>query len=151
MVMIIRSLLNSFLAGVQHSLRAIGTSLLRWTKPLSQVPALDTVAALARSKTQLIAENLLLRQQLLVLQRSVKHPKLTPADRTLFVLLASKVQHWQAALLIVKPETVLRWHRQGFRLFWTWKSRTTSRDPKLSPETISLIKEMAASNRLWGA
>ena len=121
--MIIRSLLNRFHAGVQQRLRAIGTSLSRWAKPLPQVPARDTVTDLARSKPQLIADNLLLRQQLLVLRRSVKRPQLTPADRTLFVLLASKVQHWQAALLIVKPETVLRWHRQGFRLFWHGSDR----------------------------
>ena len=69
------------------------------------------------------------------------------------VLLASRVRAWRQALLIVQPETLLRWHRQGFRLFWRRKSRagaSTAR-PKVAPETITLIKEMAAANRLWGA
>ena len=69
------------------------------------------------------------------------------ADRGLLVLLASRVQNWKEALLIVKPETVLRWHRQGFRLFWQRRSRTTSREPKIPLETIALIKEMAGNNR----
>jgi putative transposase len=69
----------------------------------------------------------------------------------LLVLLARAVRTWKQALLIVQPETLLRWHRQGFRLFWKYKSRAHSRKPRLSPETIILIKEMAAHNRLWGA
>jgi transposase InsO family protein len=58
---------------------------------------------------------------------------------------------WRETLLIVKPETLLRWHRAGFRRFWKWKSRTTIRESKLAPETIALIKELATNNRLWGA
>ncbi len=67
------------------------------------------------------------------------------------VLLASTLQNWKETLLIVKPETVLRWHRAGFRLFWKRKSRVASQEPKIPSETISLIKAMAANNRLWGA
>ncbi len=136
---------------VKRGFEAIRTTISRLTKPITHGRALGTIADLARSKPQLVAENLLLRQQLIVLNRSVKRPQLTTADRGLLVLLASRAQAWKEALLIVKPETVLRWHRQGFRLFWKWKSRTTSRDPKLPLETINLIKEMAAANRLWGA
>ena len=121
------------------------------TKPITHGPALGTVADLVRSKPQLVAENLLLRQQLIVLNRSVKRPHFTPIERGLVVLLASTVQHWQDALLIVKPETVLRWHRQGLRLFWKRKSRATLRQPQIPVETITLIKEMTANNRLWGA
>jgi putative transposase len=98
-----------------------------------------------------MAENLLLRQQLIVLRRSVKRPTLTRTDRALLVLLASRVGTWKHALLIVKPETVLRWHRQGFRLFWKRKPHAMSRESKIPAETIRLIREMAINNRLWGA
>jgi len=76
-----------------------------------------------------------------------------PADRTLLVFLASRVWRWRHALLIVQPETLLRWHRQGFRLFWRRKSQaaTSTRKAKVSAETITLIREMAVANRLWGA
>jgi transposase InsO family protein len=123
----------------------------RWTKPSSASLPLSTIADLARSKPQLIAENLLLRQQLVVLTRSVKRPRFTSVDRSLFVLFASRLRTWKNALLIVKPETLLRWHRQGFQLFWKQKSRATSCQPKVPLETITLIKNMAANNRLWGA
>ncbi len=122
-----------------------------WTKPASISLTQGCIHDLVRSKPQLVIENALLRQQLIVLHRSVKRPCLTQKDRALFVLLASRLHGWKAALLIVKPETLLRWHRQGFRLFWKCRSRTRSRQPKLAPETITLIEEMAANNRLWGA
>ncbi len=121
------------------------------TKPLRASPTLGFTHDLARSKPQLVIENALLRQQLIVLNRSVKRPRLTRRDRALFVLLASRLPTWRDALLIIKPETVLRWHREGFQLFWKQKSRTSSRQPKLASETIMLIKEMTANNRLWGA
>jgi hypothetical protein len=123
----------------------------RLTKPISHSPALGTITDLVRSKPELGAETLLLRQHRSVLKRSVKRPPLTQTDRARFVLLASRLTSWSEALLIVKPPTVLRWHRQGFQLFWKRKARTTSREPKLALETITLIKEMAANNRLWGA
>ena len=136
---------------VSRGLQAARSTISRMTKAIAHGPVLATVADLARSKPQLVAENLLLRQQLVVLHRSVKRPQLTPAERGLVVLLASRVKTWKHTLLIVKPETVLHWHRQGFRLFWKRKSHARSRDPKVPSETISLIQEMAANNRLWGA
>ncbi|MDP9313216.1 MAG: integrase core domain-containing protein [Chloroflexota bacterium] len=136
---------------LKRRLQAVGTVTSWMTKPASQSPVLVMITDLARSKPQLIAENLLLRQQLVVLNRSVKRPRFSAADRGLFVLLASRLQHWQEALLIVKPETVLRWHREGFRLFWKRKSQGRSREPKIPVATITLIKEMAVNNRLWGA
>jgi transposase InsO family protein len=136
---------------VKRGLRAVGTALSHVTTPSTRAPILGTVADLARSKPQLITETLLLRQQLIVLNRSVKRPHFTRPDRGLLVLLASNLQNWTEALLIVKPDTVLRWHRQGFRLFWKQKSRAASQQPKIPAETISLIKEMATNNRLWGA
>src|SRR3954452_20052002 len=123
------------------------------TRPAALVLIAGALTDLARSKPELVAENALLRQQLLVLRRSVKRPRCTPADRTLLVLLASRVRAWRQALLLVQPDTLLRWHRQLFRGFWRWKSRTPSRarQPKVSAEAIALIREMAAANRVWGA
>ena len=123
---------------VKRGLQAISTAISRMTKPIAHGPALSTVADFARSKPQLLAENLLLRQQLIVLNRSVKRPHFTAPERGLFVLLASKLQSWKDALLIIQPATVLRWHRAGFRLFWKRKARATSREPQIPVETIGL-------------
>ncbi len=97
------------------------------TKPVTAVPLAGVLADLHRSKPELVAENALLRQQLLVLRRSVKRPRGTPADRALLVLLAGRVRAWRSALLIVQPDTLLRWHRQLFRGFWRRKSRSRRR------------------------
>src|SRR3954469_24085346 len=98
---------------VQRALRGVAPAFSRWCKPLAHSPLVGTIADLARSKPQLVAENLLLRQQLLMLNRAGKRPRCTRADRALVVLLASKVPHWREALLVIRPETVLRWHRAG--------------------------------------
>jgi transposase InsO family protein len=123
------------------------------TKPTSRSLLVGTLADLPRSKPQLIAENALLRQQLLILRRSAKRPRCAPADRALLVFLASRLPAWRHALLIVQPETLLRWHRNAFRRAWRWRSRSTVRTPrpKIAGETIALIQEMAATNPLWGA
>src|SRR5258706_567504 len=110
-----------------------------------------TSSDLFRSKSELVAENALLRQQLIILRRHMKRPACTKTDRKLLLLLARMVRAWKQALFIVQPETLLRWHRQGFRLFWKYKFRAASSKPKISAETVALIKEMAAQNRLWGA
>ncbi len=89
--------------------------------------------------------------QLIILRRQVKHPQPSNMDRAVLVLLASKLRAWKSALLIVQPDTLLRWHRQGFRLFWKRKSKAGPHNPKLPTETIELIKQMAHENRLWGA
>jgi transposase InsO family protein len=147
----------AFIQGVrrrgQRIVQAIQRRLVTATRPSSARLVVDTLADLPRSKGELIAENALLRQQLLVLRRSVTRVQCTPTDRTVLVLLASRVRAWRQALLIVQPETVLRWHREGFRLVWRRKSQRTKPTvrPKVSAETIALIKEMAAANRLWGA
>jgi len=132
---------------------ALGRRLATATTPVASPLVGGTLADLVRSKPALIAENALLRQQIIILRQSVKRPRCTPADRALLVLLASRVQLWRHALLIVQPETLLRWHRQGFRLFWRRKSQAAAspRTAKVSAETITLIREMAAANRLWGA
>ena len=122
-----------------------------WTKPSNTSLILGTVVDLARSKSELVAENALLRQQLIILRRHVKRPACTKTDRMLLVLLARTVRTWKQALFIVQPETLLRWHRQGFQLYWKYKSRAASTKPRISPETVALIKEIARDNRLWGA
>jgi putative transposase len=122
-----------------------------WTTPDTTSLLLGTLTDLSRSKAQLVAENALLRQQLIILRRQVKRPACTKTDRMLLVLLARMVRTWKQALFIVQPETLLRWHRQGLRLFWKYKSRATTRTSKISAETVALIRQMARDNRLWGA
>ena len=132
-------------------LDALTSRLTRWTKPLVTSLPLATLTDLGRSKSELIAENALLRQQLIILKRQVKRPVCTKTDRVLLVFLAKLVRTWNQALLIVQPETLLRWHRELFRLYWKRKSKASSHRPKVAAETIALIREMAKDNRLWGA
>jgi putative transposase len=122
-----------------------------WTKPSNTALILGTLTDLPRSKSQFMAENALLRKPLIILRRQVKRPACTRTDRMLLVLLARMARTWKQALFIIQPETLLRWHRQGFKLYWKYKSRAASAKPKISPETVALIKEMAVQNRLWGA
>jgi putative transposase len=123
----------------------------RWTKPLGTSLALATLTDLGRSKSELLAENALLRQQLITLRRQVKRPTFTWTDRMLLVLLARLVRTWQQALLLVQPETLLRGPRELFRLYWKRKSKASSHRSKVAVETIALIREMAKDHRLWGA
>jgi putative transposase len=123
----------------------------QWMKPPLTSLVLGTLSDITRSKAELLAENALLRQQLIILHRQVKRPVCQKTDRFLLVLLVRMVRFWKEALFLVQPETLLRWHRELFRLFWKRKSKAHARKPKLSSETINLIKEMAANNRLWGA
>jgi putative transposase len=121
------------------------------TQPARASLLLGAAADLPRTRAQLIAENALLRQQLIILQRQVQKPRVRSTDRFWFLLLAAHLPHWKNVLVIFQPETLLRWHRQGFRLFWKFKTRNQGGRPKLSAETIALIQQMAKDNRLWGA
>jgi putative transposase len=104
-----------------------------------------------RNRTELAAENLALRQQLAILQQKSKTPRLRRRDRIFWALLSQIWVDWRAALLIVQPDTVVRWHRQGFRLFWRWKSRTAKVGrPKIKAEIRNLIRRMSRENPLWG-
>lgn len=124
---------------------------LHLTQPARHSIVLSTAADLARSKADLIAENALLRQQLIVLHRQIEKPTFLQSDRLWLVLLASRVKNWKESLLVFKPDTLLGWHRQGFRLFWKFKSRNPGGRPKLDTQTVALIQQMAQENRLWGA
>ena len=106
-----------------------------------------------RARALLQAEILALRQQLLVLQRSSRGQKLRLrwADRVLLVWLSQLWNDWRSALLIVKPETVIAWHRKGFRLYWSWKSRRREGRPTVPPEIRNLIRQMSLANPRWGA
>ena len=103
-----------------------------------------------KSRRDLALENLALRQQLAVLRRQVRRAKLTPADRLFWVWLMRVWAGWQDSLLVVQPETVIRWFRAGFRRYWTWKSRRRAGRPGLDPEVRALISRMATANPLWG-
>jgi putative transposase len=105
-----------------------------------------------KSRATLQLENLALRHQLGVLRRSVKRPKLTSADRLLWTWLCEVWSDWRSALVIVRPETVIAWHRKGFRLFWTWKVRHGQPGRPVLPKDVrELIRKMSRENPLWGA
>src|SRR5437660_1239437 len=145
------SLFTSSKQRVCYHFHLLQERVLRCIKPSTTSLVFGTLADLTRGKSELLAENALLRQQLIILRRQINQPTFRKRDRLNVVLLARMVRTWKQALFIVQPETLLRWHRELFRLFWKRKSRAHSREPRISPETISLIKEIAANNRLWGA
>jgi putative transposase len=129
---------------------AVRRQLLRRTRPAASGSlVLGAAADLLRSRSELVAENALLRQQLIVLVRAAKRPRLSHRDRPLLVLLASRVPAWRQALLIVQPETLLRWHRAGSRLVWRWRSAPHRRPHGIGSDTVALIERMARENRLW--
>ena len=105
-----------------------------------------------RTRAALQLELLTQRQQLAVLTRKPARPCLRSADRLFWVLLSRLWPGWRDALVIVRPETVIAWHRKGFRLYWTWKSRRGKPGrPPASKETRDLIHQMSRENPLWGA
>lgn len=110
----------------------------------------STLSALKTRKT-LVIENLALRQQLFVLQRSAKRPQISNADRLFWICLARCSKHWRELLCIVTPDTVVRWHRAGFRRYWAWRSRRHGGRPSVDPEIRKLIRRMSMANPLWGA
>ena len=111
---------------------------------------LQLVSAWVRSRSDLILENLALRQQLAVFTRTRPRARLEPEDRILWVALRQSWSRWHDALAIVKPETVVAWHRRAFRRHWTSLSRPPGR-PKLGAEIRALVVRMASENPPWGA
>ncbi|HEY2946881.1 MAG TPA: integrase core domain-containing protein [Micromonosporaceae bacterium] len=108
--------------------------------------------ATVRDRGDLIAENVLLRQQLAVLTRPTrKRPRLRTRHKLFWVLARLVRRDWRRHLVLVAPETVVRWHRRGWRLFWRWRSRARIGRPRVSPEVRNLIATMARDNPLWGA
>jgi putative transposase len=115
------------------------------------VSVFQLLVSLANIK-ELALENLALRQQRAVMKRRRPRLRLQVADRIFWVWLSTVWSPWRQALMIVRPETVVSWHRKGFRLFWSWISRRQrSGRPEVSTEIRALIRQMAESNPFWGA
>ena len=114
---------------------------------------LGALMAIFKTSAELRLENVALRQQLGILHRSApKRLKLTAADRLFWVWLRQLWRDWKSALMIVHPETVVSWHRKGFRLFWTWKIRRGKPGRPRVPQAIrDLIRMMSRNNPRWGA
>jgi len=114
---------------------------------------LGVLSSLAKSRAALQLENLALRNQIAVLQRSVKKRlSLNNSDRLLWIGLSRVWTRWRSALMIVKPDTVIAWHRKAFRIFWTWRVRRGKPGrPVISAEIRALIRRMSRENPGWGA
>ena len=116
------------------------------------VSVYSCLRAILKERRNLALENLALRQQLVVLKRSQRRIKIKRRDRLFWIWLSRTWSGWRAALIIVKPATVVGWHRRGFKLYWTRLSqRGVGGRPAVSLEVRALIRQMATANPLWGA
>jgi hypothetical protein len=104
-----------------------------------------------QSRRLLLLENLALRHQLAVLRRQTRQPKLRQADRLLWLTLRRLWPEWQKRLLLCQPQTVIGWHRLGFRLCWRWRSRARGGRPTADRKLINLLRQMWSSNPTWGS
>jgi transposase InsO family protein len=110
------------------------------------------LSAALRARADLVAENLVLRHQLTVLARPTqRRPRLCARDKLLWVLIRWLWRDWRRHLVVVRPETVIGWHRHGWRLFWRWKSRARGGRPRLCDEVRELVATMARENPAWGS
>ncbi len=110
------------------------------------------VGLLFRSHTALLAENMALRHRLSVLQRTARRPRLKARARVFWVWFSRIWPQWRSALVIVKPDTVITWHRQGFRLYWRWRSRASRPGrPSMRAEIRELNRRISLENPLWGS
>ncbi len=110
------------------------------------------IVACFHSRAALAAENLALRHQIGVLARTARLPRLRRRDRIFWVWLSRIWPDWRSALVIVRPETVIKWHRQGFRLYWRWRSRASRPGrPTAQAEIRELIRRISRQNPLWGS
>ena len=111
-----------------------------------------TLLSALRSHRALALENLALRHQLEVLKRNTKRPYINNRDRLLWILFARYFKNWRKQLLFVRPETIVRWHKEGFRRYWRWKSRPRWPGRRKVPRDIrDLIRTLSQENPLWGA
>ena len=110
------------------------------------------VHSLLRSQRQLVFENLALRQQVVMLRKSVKKPRPSVADKLFWILFSRYVDGWRKILYSLHPDTVVRWHHEGFRRYWNWKSRRRRVGrPPIDTEIRKLIRQMQSANVGWGA
>jgi putative transposase len=117
----------------------------------SSLSFIAVVRVFFRSRSDTDLEVLALRQQVAVLKRKRPRPVLNSLDRLFWTTLRRRWSRWADVLLIVKPETVIGWHRAGFRLYWRWRSRPRAGRPKISDEIHVLIRRLAQENPDWGA
>ena len=108
------------------------------------------VRAFLARRANLALENLALRQQLAIINRRAALPRLRNRDRFFWVTISKLWPNWRSALLIVHPETVVKWHRHGFRLYWRWKSRHKGGRPRVDREVRNLIRRLSRENPNWG-
>src|ERR1035437_9837927 len=106
---------------------------------------------LITTKSQLILENVFLHKQLEIYQRTDPKLKTHRTDRMFFSLIMDWLSNWKERMFIVKPDTVIKWHRTAFKFYWRWKAQHKGGRPKISREVIALIKQMANENSDWGA
>ena len=112
---------------------------------------LGTLRSTVRTHRELALENLALRQQLAVWKARQPRPQLTAMDRMFWVVLSRLWKSWRNSLQMVRPETVVGWHRQGFRRYWAWKSQRRRGRPAIRTELRDLIRRISRANPLWGA
>ena len=113
---------------------------------------LDLVRALLADRKRLMLENIALRHQVTLLKRSVKRPRIEDSDRILWIMLKRALKEWRETVHFVKPDTVIKWHRKGFRYFWKRKSKARQPGrPPIPMGVILLIRRMAKENVTWGA
>ena len=113
---------------------------------------LRSIGLVCRGHRAVALENLALRQQLAALTRTVKRPELRTRDRLFWILLSKSWREWRTALIVVQPDTVVRWHRQWLRRQWAWRSRRSRPGrPNTDVAVRTLVGTMAAANPLWGA
>jgi putative transposase len=103
-----------------------------------------------RGRHALVVENVLLRRQLAVALRARRRPRVRWHDRLFWVVARRLVTNWRPHVLLVRPETVLRWHWQGWRLYWWWRSRRPTGRPRLTPDVRALIRRLSEEHRRWG-
>ena len=139
---------------VRRRARRCGRTVKNLLRPARTAAALVGAVSIdsVQPRSELIAENALLRQQILVLRRAAPPgPRLHHEDRLILVVLARLNTAWRDALHLVQPDTLLRWHRDLFTLLWRRRSRGRGRSRRLRAEVIDLIQTMATANVLWGA
>jgi putative transposase len=119
--------------------------MLEWVSLLAGI-----MFASLKGRHALVVENLLLRQQLAIVLRSQRRPRVRWHDRLFWIVARRLVIDWRRHLVLVQPETVLRWRRRGWRLCWWWRSRRPTGRPRLTKDVRDLIRRLSEENRLWG-
>lgn len=145
------ALVAAFSEGVCRVVEGIQKIVKGWLRPQTASLVGGAVQDAVRSKAELLLENALLRQQLIVLNRQVKRPQFVALDRLVMVWIASLLGRWKEAVLLIQPETLLRWHHDLFKRFGSAKSQHPRGKPLLEADVVGLIQQMAHENPLWGA